>query len=169
MARAARDRLLFIAVAIRLVGYILLVNLVTALVLEERGAALWYAIGMVLAFIISSTLGAVIIYLQRDTSKRLNHQEGRTSVFTAIFRSATVRDRSLVMHAIDTTVLEGYYYEHFSLLTIAGVEQYQLTNETAEDLAHDILVASLHQDQIDDPSTWYAAALKHAVARRNRG
>lgn len=168
MGRVTRDRLLFIAVAIRLVAYVLLVNLVTALVQEERAAALWYAIGMVLGFIISSTVAAVLC-LQSGTCKCLNHPASHPSVFTAILRSATVRDRSLVMHAIDSNLLEGYYYEQFSLLAVAGVEQYQLTDEDAEDLAHVILLASLHQDQIDDPSTWYAAALKHAVARRHRG
>ena len=174
MTRAASDRLLLIAVTIRLVAYLFLVDMLTAFVRDDTRAALWYAIGMVLGLIISSMVAAVLC-VQCDTCKRLNHPDSHPSVYTAVRRSDIVTGRGHVMNAIDTTPTleapppEAIYLEQFSRLVVAGVEEYQLTEDVAEELAHDILLASLHQDQIDDPSTWYAAALKYAVVRRNRG
>jgi len=62
-----------------------------------------------------------------------------------------------------------YYIEHFTLLVSAGESLYHLTREEAENIAHDILLASLNQrTPRENPAEFFAGALKHAMMWRNR-
>ena len=71
------------------------------------------------------------------------------------------------MHALDE-LLEHYYTEQFTLLAAAGESLYNLPPEEAEDIAHDILLASLNRNtRPDNSAVFFAAALKHAMERRN--
>lgn len=158
---APHDLLLFFAVTTRLVAYLFLVDLLTALVQGERHAVVLYAIGMALAFIISSML-ATVLCLQSDTCRCLYPQTGRTSVFTALRRSATVPAME-----IKDEDLDAFFDEHFAALTDMAVGQFKLSEEDAEDVANEILVATLFNlPRIDDIKPWLAGALAYAVQNK---
>jgi len=66
-------------------------------------------------------------------------------------------------------ILADYYVEHFTLLVSAGESLHHLTRKEAENVAHDILVASLNRRApLENPAEFFAGALKHAMMRRNR-
>ncbi len=153
-----RDLLLPFAVTVRLLAYLFLVDLVTALVHGERHAAVSYAIAMALAFIVPSML-ATILCLQSDTCRCLNRQTGCTSVFTALPRSAT-----LAAMEIKDEDLEAFLDEHFTVLTDMAVGQFKLSEADAGDIASEILLATIFNlPRIDDIKPWLAGALAHAV------
>jgi len=68
----------------------------------------------------------------------------------------------------DDAILETYYHEQFALLAAAGKDLYGLSEKEATEVAHDILLASLHQKTpIENPATWFAATLKYVMKQRN--
>jgi hypothetical protein len=65
-------------------------------------------------------------------------------------------------------ILTDFYAEHFARLVSAGESLHHLTRKEAESIAHDILVASLNRrTPPENPTEFFAGALKHAVMRRN--
>lgn len=72
------------------------------------------------------------------------------------------------MHATDTD-LARLYDEHFPLLVDLAVSN-GVPPEEAEDLAHDVLVASIVQlSRINDFSAWVTSALSAGIASRDGG
>jgi hypothetical protein len=66
-------------------------------------------------------------------------------------------------------ILADFYIKEFTALASAGECFYELGREEAEELAHEIIMASLVQKVAkDDPKVFFAAALHHAIERRKK-
>lgn len=60
--------------------------------------------------------------------------------------------------------LEAFFDEHFTALTDMAVGQFELSEEDAEDVANEILLATIFNlPRIDDIKPWLAGALAHAL------
>jgi hypothetical protein len=70
------------------------------------------------------------------------------------------------MH-VDDKDLEAFFNEHFAALTSMAVGQFKLSESDAEDIANEILLASIFNlPRIDEIKPWLAGALAHAVQKQ---
>jgi hypothetical protein len=70
-----------------------------------------------------------------------------------------------MMLAIDES-FEDFYSEHATVLTKAAASQFNIPPDVAEQLVHEILVASvIQQPRIMDPAAWFMGALTKAAQR----
>ena len=70
----------------------------------------------------------------------------------------------------DMPDFESLYHDHFDALTQLGVERFALPSEVAEQLAHEVLLAALHQlPRMPDARTWLMAAMTSACSQASKG
>jgi DNA-directed RNA polymerase specialized sigma24 family protein len=68
---------------------------------------------------------------------------------------------------IDDEHLEAFFNEHFTALTDMAVGEFKLSRPDAEDIANDILLATIFNlPRIDDIKPWLAGALACAVQKQ---
>jgi hypothetical protein len=68
---------------------------------------------------------------------------------------------------IDDEHLEAFLNEHFTALTGMAIGEFKLSEPDAEDIANDILLATLFNlPRIDDIKPWLAGALACAVQKQ---
>jgi DNA-directed RNA polymerase specialized sigma24 family protein len=65
---------------------------------------------------------------------------------------------------LDDRQLEALYTRHFCILTEIATAEFHIPKPDAEELAHDILMASFKQSsRIDDADAWFRGAMTHAA------
>jgi DNA-directed RNA polymerase specialized sigma24 family protein len=63
--------------------------------------------------------------------------------------------------------LEAFFDEHFTALTDMAVGRFELSEADAEDVANEILLATLFNlPRVDDIKPWLAGALAYAVQKQ---
>ena len=76
----------------------------------------------------------------------------------------------MFLHDTDDVDFEALYTLHFDAMTKVATMKYRIPVDAAADLAHDILVAAIHQSpRIQNPTKWFRGAIKCASRHYLRG
>jgi DNA-directed RNA polymerase specialized sigma24 family protein len=70
----------------------------------------------------------------------------------------------------DDVDFDALYTLHFNAMTKVATTKFHIPGDAAEKMAHDILVAAIHQSpRIQNPTKWFRGAIKLASRHYLRG